>query len=436
MDTGLPTPPSLPPVRRLNRAVLLAAALIVLITLCVAAFVVGPRAAQRVPTLPAPPLAGGDPLFLRQPPRPHLPSPPRAPADDPYLESLLERQAQAGPPGSSLPGEAGGPSAPSSPPSSPQPSQLSQPSQPPRDPRREAFVRALHAPLASTSVSLPPSSAEEREVPFHLPKDLHVSSPLDLRLPANAFGLSSASGAGGSERSVDPPAPAAASARTPETSRLDRLAALVEAGPPRDTAGRFHPQPAGPTLPAGSVLPALLLTEVNTGLPGSIEAQVSRDVYDERQEQILVPKGTRLLGRYDDQVAVGQRRLLVAWTRLVFPEGGSLDLPGLPATDLTGSSGLSAKVDNHLLRVFGDAVLLSLVGAGAQLSQPRQQGFAAAPSTREIAAGALGQELSSVALELIRRDLRVQPTLRLLAGTAFNVYVTANLSLPRRPSRD
>jgi type IV secretion system protein VirB10 len=102
-------------------------------------------------------------------------------------------------------------------------------------------------------------------------------------------------------------------------------------------------------------------------------------------------------------------------------------VPGLPGTSPSGAAGLPGAVDSHVGRVFGDALLLSLLSAGVQLSQPRQGGVVAAPTAGQVAAGALGQEMGSVALELVRRDLGVPPTLRLPAGTSFLVFVRRDL---------
>ncbi len=230
--------------------------------------------------------------------------------------------------------------------------------------------------------------------------------------------------------------PVAAAALAPRPSRpaatVARHAGGGAGGPePAAIEPVFHPAAAGTTLAAGTLIPALLETEINSDLPGSLLAQVSRDVYDLRQQAVVVPRGTRLLGRYDNQVAVGQRRLLVAWTRLTFPDGSGFDLPGLPATDPSGAAGLTARVQNHFLQVFGDALLLSLLSAGADLSQPQNRDLSLAPSAGSVAAAAVGQELAAVGTQLLRRDVSLQPTLRLAAGTPLLVFVNGDLSLPR-----
>ncbi|HVR07498.1 MAG TPA: TrbI/VirB10 family protein [Thermoanaerobaculia bacterium] len=232
------------------------------------------------------------------------------------------------------------------------------------------------------------------------------------------------------------PRPAAtAGALAPRTRSA--AAAPTGSGEPPPAAGLalvVRPPTSAATLAAGTLIPALLETEVNSDLPGPLLAQVSRDVYDFRQRSILVPRGTRLLGAYQNQVAVGQRRLLVAWTRLTFPDGSACDLPGLPGIDPSGAAGLTARVHNHLLRLFGDALLLSLLSAGADLSQPQNRNLALAPSAGSVASAAVGQELASVGVQLLRRDLSLQPTLRLAAGTPLVVFVNGDLDLAR-PAR-
>jgi type IV secretion system protein VirB10 len=172
----------------------------------------------------------------------------------------------------------------------------------------------------------------------------------------------------------------------------------------------------------------VLLTGISSDLPGDIVGQVSRDVYDSRTQRILlIPKGSRLVGTYDNQVASGQNRLLVAWTRLILPDGQSMRLPGLALKDPQGQTGARGNVDNHWRRVFGNALLLSAIGAGVQLSQPQQASIYAPPSAGQVAAGALGQELSNVALEIIRRGMDVQPTISIRQGQAFNVFLNGDL---------
>ena len=196
----------------------------------------------------------------------------------------------------------------------------------------------------------------------------------------------------------------------------------------RSVAARLEPAASPYVLRAGTVIPAILLTAIASDLPGDCTGQVSRDIYDSQsQRTLLIPKGSKLMCRYDDQVVAGQGRLLVAWTRLMLPDGRSMTLPGLALKDAEGQTGAKGDVDSHTRRVFGRALLLSAIGAGAQLSQPRQASVLAAPTTGQIMAGAVGQEMSNVALEVLRRGMDQPPTITVPQGQTFTVFLNGDL---------
>ncbi len=262
--------------------------------------------------------------------------------------------------------------------------------------------------------------------------------PLELPLPS---GLSA------------PPAPpAAAGAASAAPGGGGGAAGATAGGDRRDHQGFWrsaetlapvelrvrHDRPgAGLRLEAGTVLPAALVTAVDSDVAGPLVAQVTQDVFDRDQRQVVIPRGSRLLGAYDSQVALGESRLLVAWSRVIFPDGSGLSFPGLPAATRAGEAGLPGSVDNHLARVFGSAVLLSVLGAGVQLSQPQESAtFGAAAATRQGAAAAVGQELSSVAIEILRRQLSVPPTIRIAAGTRFYVFLRGDVRFDEPASRE
>src|SRR5207253_10601772 len=155
--------------------------------------------------------------------------------------------------------------------------------------------------------------------------------------------------------------------------------------------------------------------------------QVSRDVYDSRTQRIcLIPKGARFIGTYDNQIAAGEDRLLVAWTRLILPDGRSLKLPGLALKDLAGQTGAQGEVDTHWQRVFGKALLLSAISASAQVSQPQQTSAFAAPSAGQVTAGALRQGLSSVAPQILPRGLDVPPPSTLPGGPPVHAVLNGH----------
>jgi type IV secretion system protein VirB10 len=178
----------------------------------------------------------------------------------------------------------------------------------------------------------------------------------------------------------------------------------------------------------GSLIPATMLTEVVSDQPGSAMAVISRDVYD-AGGAVVIPQGTRAHGTYDARVVFGQNRLLVAWHRLVFPDGSSWGLPNLPGATIRGASGLRDRVDHHFVRIFGSALLMSAISAGAQIAQP-ETSSGERLSASEIAAGAVAQELSRASAELLTRNLRIAPTIRIRTGSQFAIQVSHDLIVP------
>jgi type IV secretion system protein VirB10 len=183
-------------------------------------------------------------------------------------------------------------------------------------------------------------------------------------------------------------------------------------------------------LVAGTTLSAAMITAIDSDSPGTIVAQVSKDVFDSvTGRYLLIPRGARLIGAYDARISYGQERLGVAWARLIFPNGASIDLAEEPGSDLAGRSGFDAQVDQHTRRLFMGAILMSILGAGAQLSQPSQSGnLTAAPSVSQSIAGAVGSQIDEVGTQLAQRQLNVAPNLRVPAGYSFTVIVNRDVA--------
>ena len=183
------------------------------------------------------------------------------------------------------------------------------------------------------------------------------------------------------------------------------------------------------TLTAGTVIPAVLVAGMNSDLPGQVLAQVSENVYDGATgARVLVPQGAKLLGTYNASVTTGQQRVFAVWNRVLFPDGSTLELGDMPGADRAGAAGFRDRVDNHYGQTFGSAILMSLFGAGVQLSQPQQRG-GLYPSNGQIVAGALGQQTGELGMEVARRGLQIPPRLQIRPGYRFNVMVTRDLAL-------
>lgn len=177
-------------------------------------------------------------------------------------------------------------------------------------------------------------------------------------------------------------------------------------------------------LKAGSIIPAIMIGGLNSDLPGQIIAQVSENVYDTKTgKHLLIPQGSRLVGTYDNSVTMGQSRVLVAWNRIIFSDGASLNLDMMPATDQAGYSGFNDRTNNHYGKIFGAALLMSAFSAGVQISQP-QAANGENISNGQTMAGALGQQLGQTGSQVMQRNLRIQPTLQIRSGYRFNISVT------------
>lgn len=186
-------------------------------------------------------------------------------------------------------------------------------------------------------------------------------------------------------------------------------------------------------LRAGFVIPATLISGINSDLSGQIVAQVSQDVSDTATgRHLLIPQGSRLVGSYSNDVAYGQERVLIAWQRIIFPDGKALDIGSMPGADAAGYSGFHDQVNNHYLRIFGSAFLMSGVTAGVTLSQDNDD---SSDSNNQRASDALsealGQQLGQVMVEMIRKNINIAPTLKIRPGYRFNVIVTKDITFSK-----
>lgn len=185
---------------------------------------------------------------------------------------------------------------------------------------------------------------------------------------------------------------------------------------------------------SGAIIPAVLTRTANSDIPGRLTALVSENVYDSvRGSCMAIPQGSRLDGTYDSDIAVGETRLFVVWQTLTLPDGRAMSLEGMGGSDQAGTAGLTGRVNNHYGKIFGSAVLMSLLSAGVQLSQPREESSAdgrSVTSTSQVASGALGQQVGQAGLQVLQRNLSIKPTITIPFGTRFVVDVKRDLVFP------
>jgi len=205
----------------------------------------------------------------------------------------------------------------------------------------------------------------------------------------------------------------------------------------------LHP-PASPfTVMAGSVIPAVLVSGINSDLPGPILAQVSQSVFDSATGRtLLIPQGSRLIGAYSNASTYGQQRVRIAWQRLIFPNTASMDLPQMPGADQSGFAGFTDQVNNHYLATFGTAAVMSLISAGQMVGQMATFGGGAGygaygyyqpnqwAMAGETAGSAASGQVGSLGQQMMGNGMNRPATIEIRPGYQFNVMVTEDLAFP------
>lgn len=255
-----------------------------------------------------------------------------------------------------------------------------------------------------------------------------TTAPLPT-MPNTSAGPFNPMGAGPASTAAQPNDPTALQ------NRQDQKEAFLTKGGDAATSNTGTLQaPTSPyTVMAGTIIPAALVTGINSDLPGQIIAEVTQPVYDTATgHYLLIPQGSRLIGRYDSQVAFGQRRVLLVWLRLVLPDTSSIELDKLPGIDPAGYAGLEDGVDWHWSRILVGAALSTLLGVSSELSVSNEGNVNG--NTVLALRDSAQDTVNQVGQEITRRNLSVQPTLTVRPGFQVNVMVNKDLVLrPYQP---
>ena len=223
--------------------------------------------------------------------------------------------------------------------------------------------------------------------------------------------------------------PAAAASPPPDPNLQSRKTAFASdrAGAPTYNPDRVQDPLSPYQLMAGALIPASLITGINSDLPGTIIAQVTQNIYDTvRGQHLLIPQGSRLIGRYQSEVSFGQDRALIVWDRILMPDGSSITISE-PGSDTAGYAGLKDRTDHHWDRIFAAAGLATLLGIGAELG-PGEDGNI----ERAIRRGAT-DTINEAGQRAVDRSLGVQPSITIRPGWPVRVIVTKDLVLRPYP---
>ena len=234
---------------------------------------------------------------------------------------------------------------------------------------------------------------------------------VDLAEPASAAGAARPAAPGATVAGASLPAAAGAGGVSSEEQFAKRVG---DAEPERSRATLLGNAKA--TIPQGAMIPGVLETALDSDLPGFARAVVSRDVRGFDGSAVLIPRGSRVIGQYKSAVAQGQSRAFVIWTRIIRPDGATIQI-GSPGTDPLGRAGLEGKVDRHFFERFGGSILLSVLNAGVA-------SLASAPSTQVvIGSSAEATSLGAQALQ----PTSISPTIKVAQGSAIRIFVARDL---------
>ncbi|MEW5997885.1 MAG: conjugal transfer protein TraI [Proteobacteria bacterium SG_bin5] len=223
----------------------------------------------------------------------------------------------------------------------------------------------------------------------------------------------------------DQAAPQSQQASAGQGDQAAKRAFMAQASSQRTVSAERLAAPASPNIvQAGSIIPAALITGIRSDLPGQITAQVTQNVYDSPTGRILlIPQGARLIGEYDSEIAAGQTRVLLAWDRLIMPDGRSIVLERQPSADGAGFAGLQDRVNQHWGNLLKAAAVSTLLGVGAELGADSEDDL-----TRALRRGSQ-DTINQTGQQIVRRQLNVQPTLTIRPGHPLRVVITRDLVL-------
>ena len=313
-------------------------------------------------------------------------------------------------------------------------------------------VQAMQAP---GTASLPPSGAAgapagpQSAAPPNPPVDPAVQQARDQAAAARtaspffqaatAGGPPAASGVPGLPIPISAPAPASAFGPSPAAdvqpaNGQGGKRQFADSAKLDDYLQTPLREPESPwEVKAGTVIPAALLTAINSDLPGEIIAQVTEPVYDHVSGRtVLIPQGSRLIGQYDSQIAYGQERVLIAWNRIVMPNGRSINIGAMEGADLSGASGLHDQVDGHFWQLARGILLSTVFSVGAASAQDASSRSSGSFVLNSAGAG-VSNEATQVGQEITTRDLNRQPTIKVRAGWPLRVLVNKDMILAPYP---
>lgn len=290
-----------------------------------------------------------------------------------------------------------------------------------RKKKEAAYLAGLSSPLLARRVSNQPATTVQPE-----------SQKVQKRTADNGMaGLASEAlsklGLGGASQNGDAYDPAASKDKENFFQRADTGHGDKSwLSPYTREAGRQY------EVKTGTVIPAVMVTGINSELPGQMIAQISQNVYDTATGRyLLFPQGAKLYGVYDSRVIYGQSRVLTAWNRVVFPDGTSVTLGAMNGADMSGYAGFTDQVNNHYWRIFGSAFLMAAITGGTSYAVDNvgnNNNDSTKTTFQDAMASALATQWGQASARLLEKNINISPTLEIRPGYQFNIIVTKDIA--------
>ncbi|MXO75853.1 type VI secretion protein [Altererythrobacter aerius] len=255
---------------------------------------------------------------------------------------------------------------------------------------------------------VPRADPAPQPVLAHMPAAAPLPAANPYANPTVVFDAGNIAGGVGDAATVPAPGEVAGASAGDFASRVGGVG-----GGPAQARAMVDPQT---TVTQGTLIPAVLETAINTDVPGFVRAVVSQDVRSFDGSRVLVPRSSRLIGQYQSGLQGGQKRAYVIWTRLIRPDGASVNLAS-PAVGFDGTTGLAGSVNSHFFKRFGSSILLSVIG-----------GLASGGASVVLGGG------TSAASTALQQDGQIAPTVRVRQGEPIRVFTARDLDFSQVPA--
>jgi len=201
---------------------------------------------------------------------------------------------------------------------------------------------------------------------------------------------------------------------------------LIEQSPHLQDSDYLAQTPKKPFSPyeikKGTIIPSVLISSINSQLPSEVIAQVSENVYDSKNgKYLLIPQGSKLVGLYNASVSYAQSRIMIVWSRINFSNGKSLNIENMNGIDQAGKGGFNDITDNHYIKIFGSAFLISLISGEFSIANKNV--------TINSSNGGYGDRVSQTGEKMLEKNMAIAPTLEIRSGYRFNIFVNKDMIL-------